>query len=230
MHLDNLEQTDSSFLRGCLLGDGWLGLQRKKFVHLRIGHSTKQHAWLMWKADRLNRIFNKQRRVLGPYNTSDSKGNIHPSYLYCVDDHALLTPWFNRWYKPQEGKKTVKTVTSDFLDGLDLQALAIFWCDDGSLWHSRRVKKHSLKSGEVKNYHYLETRGSLATCCFSLEENNLIADWVTGLTGVKPKISRSKGYLLLRFNKSDLLEFIPKLAPYVPDCMRYKVDLSPCFK
>jgi hypothetical protein len=229
LDLDNLDPIDSSFLRGCLIGDGWLGLQRKKSVHLRIGHSAKQLEWLEWKASRINRILHKNRPVLGPYQTKDSNGNSHLSYLYCVDDHKLLSPWFNRWYAPQENQKTTKKITPDFLNGLDLQALAILWCDDGSLWHSNRVKNHRLKTGELKRYPYLETAGSIATCCFTNEENILLAGWIEGLTGVKPKISKTKNYLILRFCKSKLLDFIPQIEPFVPDCMSYKVDLSPCF-
>lgn len=230
LNLDNLEPADSSFLRGCLIGDGWLGLQRKKSVHLRIGHSEKQLKFLQWKAERLNQILHKNRPILGPYQTKDSKGNKHQSYLYCIDDHKLFKPWFDRWYQPQENQKTVKVIDSKFLSGLDLQALAILWCDDGSLWHSRRQKYHRLKTGELKSYPYIETAGSIATCCFSNEENILIAHWIEKLTGVKPLLSRTKNYPLLRFCKSKLLEFVPQIQPFVPDCMRYKVDLSPCFK
>lgn len=230
MNLDNLEQSDSSFLRGCLIGDGWLGLQRKKSVHLRIGHSSKQLEWLKWKANHLNRILNKNKSVLGPYQVSDGKGGIHQSYLYCVDDHSLFEPWFNRWYEKRENQKTLKKITPDFLDGLDLQALAILWCDDGSLWSSDRYKHHCLKSGEIKKYSYRETAGSIATCCFTKEENKLLANWIESLTNVRPLITTSKQYLLLKFCKSKLLEFIPQIKPFVPECMSYKVDFSQCIK
>lgn len=230
LNLDNLEPSDSSFLRGCLIGDGWLGLQRKRSVHLRIGHSAKQVEWLRWKANRLNQILNKERPILGPYQVLDSKGNSHQSYLYCVDDHHLFSPWFTRWYIFRENQKTRKTITSDFLSGLDLQALAVLWCDDGSLWHAKRHKKHVLKTGETKLYPYVETAGSIATCCFTLEENKLLAEWVESLTGVKPSISKSKQYLLLKFCKSKVIELIPQIKPFVPECMSYKVDLSQCIK
>lgn len=230
LNLDNLEQADSSFLRGCLIGDGWLGLQRKTFVHLRIGHSSKQLEWLKWKAERLNKILNKNRQVLGPYRVSDSKGGTHQSYLYSVDDHALFETWFNRWYEKKEDQKTLKKITPEFLEGLDLQALAILWCDDGSMWTIEREKKHILKSGAIKHYRYKETAGSIATCCFTEKENKLLANWIEDLTQVKPSISRSKNYLLLRFCKSKLLDFIPKIKPFVPECMSYKVDLSQCIK
>jgi hypothetical protein len=229
-NLDNLEPSDSSFLRGCLIGDGWLGLQRKKSVHLRIGHSSKQLEWLKWKANHLNRILRKEKTVLGPYQTPDGKGKTHLSYLYCVDDHQLFKPWFDRWYQKRDNQKTLKIIDSDFLDGLDLQALAILWCDDGSLWHSQRHKKHTLKTGEVKNYPYLETAGSIATCSFTNQENILIAGWIQDLTGIKPKISKTKHYPILRFCKSKLIEFIPQIQPFVPECMKYKVDLSQCLK
>jgi len=230
LNLDNLDPLESSFLRGCLIGDGWLGLQRNKFVYLRIGHSSKQLEWLKWKADKLNKILQKERCVLGPYKTKDSKGGNHLSYLYTVDDHKLFKTWFNRWYTPQQNQKTIKKIDFDFLYGLDLQALSILWCDDGSLWHSKRTKKHKLKSGQVKEYPYTETAGSIATCCFTYGENVLIADWIESLTAVRPLIGRDRKYYKLVFNKSKLLQFIPQIEKFVPDCMNYKVNLSQCFK
>lgn len=228
LNLDNLEQSDQAFLKGCLMGDGWLGLQRHKSVHLRIGHSSKQYEWLKWKADRINSILKIEKRVLGPYNVKDSKGGCHQHYVYCVDNHSLFNPWFNRWYIANSSSKTIKTITSDYLEGMDLQALAILWCDDGSMWNCNRIKKHRLKSGEIQEYPYIETAGSIATCCFTEDENHLIAEWINKLTGIKPSLSYSKKYPLLRFSKSKLLDFIPQISEYVPSCMSYKIDLSKC--
>lgn len=211
------------------MGDGWLGLQRKKSVHLRIGHSDKQYEWLKWKADKINSILGIEKRVLGPYNVKDSKGRQHKHYLYCVDNHALFSPWFDRWYEPRQKKKTRKKITPDFLEKMDLQALAILWCDDGSMWAGDRVRKTKLKSGIIKEYPYKYSSGSIATCSFTTEENKMIIDWIEGLTRVKPRIGTSRGYELLQFNQSDLREFIPQIADYVPSCMSYKVDLSKCY-
>lgn len=230
LNLDNLGQTETAFLKGCIFGDGWLGLQRKKFVHLRIGHSDKQYEWLKWKADKINSILGIEKRVLGPYNVKDSKGGQHKHYLYCVDNHKLFSPWFDKWYTENPKKKTIKRVTPDFLEGLDLQALAILWCDDGSLWHSKRYKKHTLKNDENREYEYVETGGSIATCSFTTEENLMIIDWIESLTGVKPKLTKSKQYEIIRFNKKELLEFIPQISDYVPSCMSYKTNLSTCNK
>lgn len=229
MKLDQLDPQQQAFVKGCLMGDGWLGLQRQRYVHLRIGHSEKQLHWLEWKAERLNKILGKSRSVLGPYMQSSGqvKEKIYSSYLYCVDDHDLFSPWFQRWYRVENGR-VIKTITPSFLEGLGMEALAIFWCDDGSIHSSNRHAKHRLKNGEIKLYPYVEAKGSLATCCFTEEENNLLRDWIEGLTGVRFRLEVSKGYLRLGINKKCLREFIPQIAPWVPACMSYKVDLSHC--
>lgn len=229
LNLDNLEHSDASFLKGCLIGDGWLGLQRKKSVHLRIGHSDKQYEWLKWKAEKINSILGINKRVLGPYNVKDSKGGQHKHYLYCIDNHNLFSPWFDKWYESFPDKKTIKHITPDFLENLDLQALAILWCDDGSMWSGKRTKKQTLKSGKVNEYNYFYSSGLIATCSFSSDENILLSEWIESLTKVKPKIRKSKGYELLSFNQSDLRKFIPQIMDYVPSCMSYKVDLSKCY-
>lgn len=231
MKLDQLDPQQQAFVKGCLMGDGWLGLQRRRYVHLRLGHSEKQLHWLKWKADRLNKILGKNRSVLGPYMQSSGqvKDKIYSSYLYCVDDHDLFSPWFQRWYRIDNGR-VIKTISPSFLEGLGMEALAVFWCDDGSIHSSNRHTKHRLKSGEIKLYPYVDARGSLATCCFTEEENLLLRDWIEGLTGVRFRLEVSKGYLRLGINKQALREFIPQIAPWVPDCMSYKVDLSHCRK
>lgn len=226
MDLDSLDKKDSSFLRGCLIGDGWLGSHNKRNVELRIGHSSKQLEWLKWKANHLNRILCKERSVLGPYQVKDSKGNSHQSYVYAVGDTDLFKPWYDKWYVDKEGsKKRIKIIDEEFLEGLDLQALAILWCDDGSIWGCQRTKWHTLKNGDRKGYPYMETAGSIATCCFSQKENILLCEWIKKLTGVNPLMSKTKDYPLLRFCKGKLVDFIPQIKPFVPKCMSYKVDI-----
>lgn len=230
--LDLLPPDQQAFLKACLFGDGWLGLQRRKYVHLRIGHSAKQYEWLQYKARRLNQILGKNKRVLGPYYQRDGVNldRRHESYLYCVDDHSLFLPWFQRWYEvPPEGN-VIKHVTPDFLSGLHLPELAVLWCDDGSVSSSNRVKKHTLKNGELREYPYVDASGQLALCSFSFKEHKLIQEWLYSVTGIKWRITvRSKAKrTTLTIGKRHLKEFLPMIAPYVPPCMAYKVDLSHC--
>jgi LAGLIDADG DNA endonuclease family len=230
--LDLLPAEDRAFLKACILGDGWLGLQRKKFVHLRIGHSAKQRDWLAFKAKEINRILGKDKKVLGPYWQSDgtSRDRKHESYLYCVDDHALFRPWFLRWYEvPAEGK-VIKHVTHDFLSDLGLRELAVLWCDDGSVSSSNRTKSHKLKDGTLRKYPYVEAQGQIALCSLDVKEYKLIQDWLCSITGIKWRYTpRTKDKrATLSIGKKQLREFLPLITPYVPSCMSYKVDLSHC--
>jgi hypothetical protein len=230
--LDLLPATDKAFLKACLFGDGWLGLQRKKYVHLRIGHSAKQLNWLTYKAERLNQILSKDRRILGPYKQSDgvSKDKKHDSYLYSIDDHKLFLPWFNRWYEVPSVGKVIKHVTPDFLSGLGLPELAVLWCDDGSVSSSDRVKKHRLKDGTLREYPYVEAQGQLALCSFNHEEHQLIREWLYSITGIRWRYSprSEENRATLNIGKRALRDFLPLIAPYVPSFMAYKVDFSHC--
>lgn len=226
LHSSSLNFRDFCFLRSCTIGDGWIGFRGKSSYFLRIGHSSKQLEWLQWKADRINQIFGINNPVLGPYNVSDSKGGQHLKYIYSVFSRELFSEWFDNWYIREKDLKTRKLVLPSLLDGLGLEDLAVLWCDDGSLWSIDRTKKHVLKSGITRYYKYRESSGSIATCSFTLEENEMLANWIYQISGVRPLVSRSSGYLLLRFCKSKLKKLIPQIKPFVPPCMAYKVDLS----
>lgn len=224
----SLPPADLAFFLGCLLGDGWIGLQRKRFCHLRIGHSDKQQAYLQWKADNLNRIFGKDRRLLGPYTVGCGTGEQqYQHYLYCIDDHERLSPFFNLLYQQKDGKPKL-VITDALLKCLTLESLAIYWCDDGSLWSSERTTKYRSKSGDTVLYPYIESRGSLATCRYEKHEVEMIRDWIRKLTGIELSISRQKCYLVLQANKTKLRSLLPMLVEFTPDCMKHKVDLSHC--
>jgi hypothetical protein len=230
--LDQLPFDDRIFLKSCIFGDGWLGLQRRRYVHLRIGHSEKQHEWLKYKAERINKILSKDRKILGPYTQKDGSGSgkEHISYLYCIDDHALFKPWFDRWYEIPQNGKVVKHITEDFVSDLGLRELAVLWCDDGSITSSERYKKHRLKNGDVRLYPYVESAGSIALCSLSDAELFTVQKWILNLTGIKFNITKRKAAnrTTLIIHKNALRQFIPLIAPFVPSCMSYKIDLSHC--
>ncbi len=232
LELDSLPPEDKAFLKACILGDGWLGLQRGTYTHLRIGHSAKQLDWLKYKAERINTILRKNRRILGPYFQSDgkTKEKKHASYLFCVDDHHLFKPWFDRWYEVPEEGDVIKHVTPDFLSGLGLKELAVVWCDDGCVTSLDRFNKYTTKNGRLRLYPYVEARGQLALCSFTYKEQVLLQEWLHSVTGMHWNITkRSKNKrTTLTIGKRNLREFLPMIAPYIPDCMSYKVDLSHC--
>lgn len=232
LELDSLPPKEKAFLKACIFGDGWLGLQRNAYTHLRIGHSAKQLNWLKYKAERINKILRKNRKILGPYWQSDgkTKEKKHPSYLFCIDDHHLFKPWFERWYEVPDQGDVMKHVTPDFLSGLGVRELAILWCDDGSVISSNRFTKYTTKDGKLKLYPYVEAKGQLALCSFTDKEQVLLQQWLYSVTGMHWNVNkRSKDKrTTLTIGKNKLREFLPMIAPYVPNCMSYKVDLSHC--
>ena len=203
-------------------------MQRNRFAHFRIGHSDRQQDYLQWKASRLNQIFGKDKKRLGPYEVGCGTGEQrYQHYLYCIDDHALFEPYLHALYAEQNGKRKL-VVTAELLGRLDLQALAVYWCDDGSLWSSERQKRYVDASGGTRLYPYVEGRGVLSTCRYSDAEVALIRDWVASLTGVTPVARKQRQYPVLSFSKGQLREFLPVIAPHVPECMNHKIDPSHC--
>lgn len=99
-----------------------------------------------------------------------------------------------------------KTVTKAWLDAIGEIGLAWWICDDGS-------------SGPKTLQ--LHTEG------FSLEENELIADWFCDNIGKATVVhNRAKNLCFINFASWTQLEIGNRIRPYVPDCMQYK--LVPC--
>lgn len=112
----------------------------------------------------------------------------------------LLVPLREQFYP--YGKKKF---SQDYLDGLGLEALAVFWMDDGCVVSSNNV-------------------GLLATYT-SEEESKYIASWIHDLTGVSPKLYLDRKHYRLRILSGEMPTFVTLLRPYTHSTLQNKVTL-----
>lgn len=205
-----------SAIIGMLLGDA--SLYRNRFrdgsynghALLKITHSIKQKDYLEYKKEILQPMFGYELEIKERYNTATKNGK---KVKYpVVTLQTRVNPQLTRLYKLMypDGKKRV---TKEILDMLDDRAVAIWYMDDGCL------SKTTGRGATVM----LSTNG------FTLEENEIIRDWLFQRYGVSFNINihKQSGTPMLRRGISDAHKMLDAIRPYVIPSMMYKVDYPP---
>lgn len=181
-------------IRGSLLGDGSCSAYKYR-ANYNTNHSYKQKDYVEYLYNKLHSICKTQPRV--------SKNGGWGSYNYGFS--SLSTKKIKSIYD-ELYKNGIKNVTKSYLDTLDVQALAIWFCDDGSY------------------------DGTLSTHGFSKQENILISEYFkdkwTLNTEVKECIKSDKTLYYIRFVKNSRIKFFNLIADYVPECMKYKIGIG----
>lgn len=195
-----------SALIGMVLGDASLyrqsGSQGTDATVLKITHSIKQRAYLEWKRDIIQPMFDYPLNIIETYN--QAKGKRYPVA-------KLLTrsnPQLKRLRKIMYDATGTKRVTPQLLNALDDRAVAIWYCDDGCL--STTVGRGATVM--------------LATNNFTYQEHLLMQEWFADVYGVYFNINRHKsGTYNLRRGISDAHKLLDRIAPHIIEPMRYKV-------
>ena len=85
-----LDDIGFEFFVGCCLGDGTL-MHRQNNKTFRtdfcLAHSITQEAYIRWKAERLNEIFNRDTSVRS--YIAKAKGKEYPSLMYSITSKEL---------------------------------------------------------------------------------------------------------------------------------------------
>lgn len=193
---------------GCALGDGCLSReQRWGTVTLHIGRQERQAPYAQWQLDRLNAILGTKAKL----NHFLDKGK-YPAVRFGVSSKAMLGPVYEALYPGG-----CKRFTPECLDGLGLEALALFWMDDGSLEVRRRQRPRSVK---------IERSGWLPV---SKDQGELdaVARWIHSLTGASGSVViHRSGMLYLRWFSRQFRLLVEAIKDLVHPCMAYKVDLN----
>lgn len=98
-----------------------------------------------------------------------------------------------------------KVITEKYLSDLNLEALGVFWMDDGCV----------VKASNV---------GLLATYCDE-QQAKVIGSWIHDLTKTNPKPYIDRGSYRLRITRSEMPSFIYAIKPYILPEMSRKVTL-----
>jgi len=196
-----------SALIGMVLGDASLyrqsGLHSTDATVLKITHSIKQRAYLEWKRDIIQPMFEYPLQIVEAYNSA--KGKQYPVAKILTRSN----PQLKRLRKILYDAEGTKRVTPQILNALDDRGVAIWYCDDWCL--SKTVGRGATVIA--------------ATNCFTYDEHLLMREWFADVYGVCFNIYQHKsGTYHLRRGISDARKLIDRIAPYVIESMRYKVE------
>lgn len=203
---DYRRHLEALFTLATAIGDGCIGIpkQRPNSRYLSFTHSARQREYLQYKLQRVNEELGTTGVVSEAREIFDSRTG--KSYQSCQamvvspvlrDHYALLYP---------RGKKEY---TERLLGILGLEALAVFWMDDGCVVRSR----------------YARNRGLLASYC-SKQEASLLCEWINGLVDVGAVPYKDRRYYRVRVNASRMPRLATALRPFVHSSMAYKVSLE----
>jgi len=193
------------FTLAAVAGDGCLGIPsgRPNSVYLSFTHSADQRDYLVYKMNRINEELGTKGTVSRPRTVYDSRTN--KCYMSCQSMvvNPALKELYSLFYVDGE-----KRFTSRVLNLLGLEALAIFWMDDGSVG----TTTSAVNKGILNLYR-------------PLGEARLVCDWIQELTGVKAKPYRDGSSYRVRISRSLMPRFLTKIRPFVHTSMRKKVTL-----
>ncbi len=194
------------FTLGCVAGDGSLGIPKDRLnsVYLSFTHSAAQQSYLIYKIDRINKELGTKGSVSEPRKIYDKRTN--KTYLSC--NAMVVSPVLKELYSLFY-KDGIKTFTRDVLDLLDLEALALFWMDDGCVGRTTSA----VNKGVLSLYR-------------PLEETLLVCDWIYSLTDVEAKPYRDGKTYRVLISRGLMPRFLSKIRPYVHSSMRHKVTLQ----
>lgn len=183
-----------SILLGMIIGDGCISSYKNRSYKLVIRHSKKQDDYLLFKKGLIESIFyNQTLKVI-----EVQKGL---QIQKCSKIFRIYKKWFYT-----NGVKDF----SKILKYLNLQSIAIWYMDDGSL----TAKKHE---GKIHGYEL-----TLNTY-ISKEQNQIIIDWFYLNYNIKFTQTKSKGKYRLRMGTKEARKFCELIKDYIIPSMKYKL-------
>lgn len=203
----SLSDNCKSVVLGSLLGDGSLKIYSGYAnARLSIRHSIVQKDYLLWKMEFLKEIENPKSLI-----TQEPSGfSKNKKLLFQSKSHVELTKLYH--YVAKKNKLIIKR---KWLNNLTPLALAIWWCDDGSLVNNRK-------------------QGVFCTDGFERQKVDLISRYLYKVWGIKTRVRNVKReykgvlkeYPRIWINNTELRKFILIIKDFVPESMKYKIELK----
>lgn len=201
-------RSEEQLLLGTLLGDGNL---RPTTKSARTWVLTIRHGWIQHEYNSAKYRILSESGALPPYKQKNG-GYGEWSSLLRTTSLAALERLGRLCYKQQADGRWKKTVTQEWLDQLDWEGVAWWVGDDGSLSPGLSITLH--------------TEG------FPHEQVELLVDWLNARE-VECRIQPVRGsttgklYFRIRCTVAGTRALVAKIAPYVPEPMRYKIAIPP---
>ena len=204
----------NSILIALCIGNGYIAHQTqikngKKYQcnYLEINHRQDQKDYIEWKAKLCKSVTGKKCSVREKhYNEKNICGRhiVTPGYTFtCTAKYFKI---LRKWLYPNGQKK----LDPKYLNYLDPQGLAIWYCDNGSTYISKKRKKDF--SIEIST-------------CTTMEEADSIIEFFNKKWNIKfhkHRVNKKEQYNIRAFS-SEALKFLKLIEPYTPDCMAYKL-------
>nr|YP_764442.1 putative site-specific DNA endonuclease [Stigeoclonium helveticum]ABF60224.1 putative site-specific DNA endonuclease [Stigeoclonium helveticum] len=222
---------------GTILGDAAIGFSGGKNARVQMNHSCKQRHYVVWKYYELETVCSRRSfSIKKPDRGSYSKRKKLRIQTLVSPDLTII----NNLIKVN-GKKTV---TKEYLELLEPLAIAVWWCDDGSITGGYRqgtLCTHSMTKEEVLliqqfflekweiNAKIMEVtppnqKKSAKEILDLSQENITVCDQKTLDPTQEP---RKKPYYALNFHTANAEKLIELIIPFIPvKQMIYKTFLK----
>ena len=196
MYQTNKNKDKRAILLGMALGDGYITNSRY-YKALVIRHSEKQKEYLLFKKQLLEKMF---------FGRTISTRSVQSGIQIAIGNNKLFSI-YRKWLYPN-GVKYIPNI----LKYLDLQSIAIWYMDDGSLTAKKR-------NGKIHGYEL-----TLNTYV-SKEENQLIINWFKENYSILFTQTKGKNKYRLRMGTKEAKKFTTLIQPYIHETMLYKINL-----
>jgi recombination protein RecA len=206
-----------SAIVGMTLGDGHLR-RRGNSVIMVMCHSTKQIEYARWKSGILSQETRMRENIWKPNNSyNDSREFITVSSMA----HPVYREIHETVYSSNK-----KVITDKVLSYLSPMALAIWWMDDGNLYHHwKRCSKEDRSSDEkVGQYRSAGWEATLSTQSFSEDDNRKIIGYLKGEHLIDCTIKNVMGQNVIRINGTEFEKLVEVIRPFIHPSLTYKVD------
>lgn len=198
-----VKKENMDIIYGLIIGDGSLYKGKRGNALLDIAHCKEQKEYLEVKADLLKEISNIEVIIKEKPPTKNSN---FLKYRFRTPKNKLWTELMAELYsfRNTDNKKR-KRITKNILKKFTIRTLCLWYMDDG----------YNCKN---RNYIHLGIYG------FTLEEAELIKDWIYEITNCEFKIykRKDKPFLVCYKDAQKFKNLLKNNCDFIPKCMEYK--------
>lgn len=197
-----MKNRKKAILIALAIGDGHIHKDPKsKSCKLIIKHSSKQREFIEYKRNLLHSLIGGKKPKLHNINNNGYPG------IYFTKAHKYFRV-IRKWLY----KNKSKLITRYLLNKLTLEAIAIWYMDDGNLSSKKR-------NGKIHAYElFLNTH-------VSKEENQVIIDYFKEVWDIQFHQVKNKGSYRLRMSTREIRKFLPMIEKYIIPSMKYKCKM-----
>lgn len=142
-----LNQEQKQICYGTLLGDASISLNGKN-ARLQMHHGLNQFKYIYWKYKKLESICSRKS-----FTFKTPGKNSYSKRRFKIRLQTLNSPDLTDIFYLLRKNGGPKVVTRDYLDLLEPLAIAVWWCDDGTLTGGHRqaeICTHNMSLEEIK--------------------------------------------------------------------------------